>query len=363
MGGFRFDFFLDGDGFNPGGLIGDDTGTDDGDTDTGSDDDKVPAQPTYSQANPADFEWVKQQVVGMTGASPALVHDWLNSWGLEYLDIEGTGKDTTYNYNVTPDQLWASNGFVSGAAWLPVLQDNILPPAFNLVNEDGSMTIMRRDFLTGLTADTRAGTGSRFAGGGDVVRSKPTEDEPDGLVLFNSSLPMINLADILPQKKPKTGTGRANRAFDTDQLTAGATDQYRYFLLEPDDAQIAQWVEDYKKEANGFWRNKGGNLDFETFIQGRIEGTGRFKSMYSKKPATVSTRDYVAQTRAVVGSFPQLTQGQQARETETTLRSGASAAGQAQRIANTRPVHAASGPSIAQRYAQTISGLGRGAYS
>jgi hypothetical protein len=208
----------------------------------------------------------------------------------------GVGKVTGIN--------WAN--FVRSMAPAPGVADRPLP------------TITQDELVSALTA----ATGSRSSGGGGG------------------------------------GGTRRDIAFDRNHLIAQVSDRWRDWMFDPNEPPlgwIGSQVDSYIREARAFWSGKGGQLDFETYINDKLRAHPRYKEIYRYKGANESEEQFkarFAQPIAQLGMSSEFTREQ----TEAALTSGAGPAEQLKRISRSAEVEGAGG--FSRRLGETLAGLG-----
>ena len=79
--------------------------------------------------------------------------------------------------------------------------------------------------------------------------------------------------------------------FDLDELAGAVNDMNRGLVLE-DHADAKGLARKYVDAIVATRAEK--EIDFETFVRGKIEATARFKNIYKRKPASVSAEAYIA---------------------------------------------------------------------
>lgn len=180
-------------------------------------------------------------------------------------------------------------------------------------------------------------------------------------------IPQSDLAVILtglsPIRQPTGGGGggRAARepmAFDRRELAEAAIDRWRGLLLEePDDAVLDGLVSGYITDANAFWVNEAGRLDYDTYVTDRIRATERHGILYGKKPEFQSEAEYMGGFRQTVGQFG-LGGRAALREIEAGATSGAGLAGFGERVGRTREARFAAGGGFSRQLANQMSQMG-----
>jgi hypothetical protein len=158
-----------------------------------------------------------------------------------------------------------------------------------------------------------------------------------------------------------SGAGRTPAAFDRAQLTEEATNRWRGLLLEePDEATLNSLVSDYIAQANAFWMQDGGRLDYDTFVVNRVRAQDRHGYLYEKKPEFQSEAEYMGGFRQTVGQFG-LNDRATLRETEAGAHSGAGLAGFGERVSRTSEARLANTGTYSQQFAASMAqtGIGR----
>lgn len=88
----------------------------------------------------------------------------------------------------------------------------------------------------------------------------------------------------LASRKYPGGGFQPKFAVDERKLRERGKDLWRAYLREePNDSQLREWVRIFAGEAEGMWR-RGGTLDFDAFMKGRIRSTSRYSHIYNRKP-------------------------------------------------------------------------------
>lgn len=152
------------------------------------------------------------------------------------------------------------------------------------------------------------------------------------------------------------GGGRADIVFDRNQLISSAKDQLRTLLFQ-DPVDVEKIVDDYTKQANAFWRSKGGRLDFQTFVEERGLDTARARALYRNKPDVMAPREYIAQFVNTASGF-----GLSADTTRQFVEQGArfnlSQEGFATQVSRSRESQVRNSGTFSQRFAAVGSQLG-----
>ncbi len=107
--------------------------------------------------------------------------------------------------------------------------------------------------------------------------------------------------DLQPATKGGSGRGSGGRRgltaqeirnqFDLDELAGAVNDMNRGLVLE-EHADAKGLARKYVDAIVATRAEK--EIDFETFVRGKIEATARFKNIYKRKPASVSAEAYIA---------------------------------------------------------------------
>lgn len=171
-------------------------------------------------------------------------------------------------------------------------------------------------------------------------------------------------AKLTENQKPAGGGGggttRRALEFDRNHLVSQVEDLWHSWMLEPGEAPmgiINGIVDQYIREAKSFWSGKGGQLDFDTFVRGKLKSQPRYKTVFKHKlPGTTEEQflnDYL-------GRISQFGQGDQFNQEQgfAAVTSGASPIDQTKRVSRTREVQNSGG--FSQRLAQTLKGVGVG---
>lgn len=155
------------------------------------------------------------------------------------------------------------------------------------------------------------------------------------------------------------GGGRRDLVFDKAHLMAQVADLYEGWMLEEaDDAEVERIVDDYIREAKGFWSKDGGQLDFDTAIRSDLKALPQFKLRYRKMPGWMEPEQYLSQFAGPVGQLG-LRADTARDETVAAMTSGGSPTEQLRRIGRTR--EAQQSRPFSQELASTVAGLGAGA--
>lgn len=156
------------------------------------------------------------------------------------------------------------------------------------------------------------------------------------------------------------GGTRRTIAFDKAHLIAQTEDLWDRRMLSADPAPtgvITSWVNDYIREATAFWAGEGGQLDFQTFVESKMEQHPRFQQIYKHKTPGETPEAFLQKFLAPIGGFGQSSEFTRFH-TEQAVTSGAGPGAQAQRVSRTREVQGSGG--FSQRLAETFRGLGIG---
>lgn len=272
-------------------------------------------------------EWLKDN-----GLSSSVAGDFANELAADFFQREGRwpspaeliASDETAN-----QMTWASQGLY------------LLPQVFGVRGPDG-IDYFTNDPKGGLVQVDTSGGVSRTFSFGNVPLFSPGD-----------------IAGILGTNQSSGrggGAGRAPAVFDRDQLIAEATELWRGRLLEEPD-NVGGLVDEYTQKANSFWMGQGGKLDFATFVLGRTEGTARYKTLYAKKPESLSHEQYLGQYVQAARGLG-LRESATMREVEAGAASGASAAGFASRLETLPEVSAGNQGAFSQRFANHVAQLG-----
>jgi len=243
-------------------------------------------------------------------------------------------------YGPYQDSLWT---FASGATFFD--------PIFDIRNEDGSRTTYVNSGLTWVALDDQ---GAYWEHENNRRLPEYTIDQVQDI-----------LQSLSPVSQPSGGSGsgggRAPAAFDRAQLTEKATDRWRGLLLEePDEATLTQLVSDYIAQANAFWMQDGGSLDFDTFVVNKVRAQDRHTFLYKKKPDFQSESEYMGGFRQTVSQFG-MNDRAALRETEAGAHSGVGLAGFGERVEKTREARLINTGTYSQKFAASMAqtGIGR----
>jgi hypothetical protein len=156
------------------------------------------------------------------------------------------------------------------------------------------------------------------------------------------------------------GAGRTPQAWDRRELSQAISEKYRSWLLEePDEATVNQWVTDYTNQANAFWMNEAGRLDFDAFLTERLRETKRYQTLYDKKPEFQTESEYVSGFRNVTSGYG-LSGRVTKREVEAGMGAGQSTKGFAERVGGIREVYAGNQGTFSQKFASKLADTGIG---
>lgn len=165
-----------------------------------------------------------------------------------------------------------------------------------------------------------------------------------------------------PEDRSRTSTTTTRRdiTFDRNHLVAQVENLWHSWFFEPGEApraKVESVVDGYVREARAFWRGKGGQLDFDTYVRNKLREEPRWKQIFGKKLPGQSEEDFIAsfqQPIARLGQSAEFTREQ----TVAALQSGGSPTEQLRRVVGTREVQMSGG--FSQRLAQTLRGIGVG---
>ena len=215
----------------------------------------------------------------------------------------------------------------------------------------------------------------KFAGGAASIVNEPL-DLPDYVrtaILYSdpaaegrepqAPLPSISQEELV-NKLIQTvsggggGGGGVKRDFvvDREQLMAAAREKWGRWLREaPPDERVGSIVDRYIQEAGAFWRQKGGQLDFNTFLESNLKKQPRYQMIFRNKPPSTTEEQFIGSFEQPIGQLglrPELA----FEQTNRALLSGGSPQGQFERVSRSREVQLQGG--FSQRLARTLSGLG-----
>lgn len=352
---------------------------------------------------------------GKTTAIDAFVND----WGIQWRTDLGLSPTDELDRTPTLNDLLNNEAFVSGALWLPLTSQTAVPPVFltDTTSPDGTpvpavgvSSVMEgirfieyspdpNQFRENLKQNPSALREIIRLGGTDAVTrsisgapATPVVNASTGFVTGNTpqvvtpevnpstgfvtgvtsvipptidipSIPQSSLIEALGNVVSGGGSigggggGRRDLVVDENQLRAETSDLWSSWLREaPNDAKVNTIVDDYVREASSFWRDKGGQLDFQTYVENKLKSEPRYQLLYRNKPPEMSELQYqstFSNPISGLGLRPDLA----STETTRSILSGGSPAGQAQRVAGTREA-TQGGLTLSQKFARTLSGLG-----
>lgn len=184
------------------------------------------------------------------------------------------------------------------------------------------------------------------------------------------ALPFISNADLIGHLEPRSSGGggggggggavRRDLVFDREHLISQVADTWRSWMLDPNEPPvdwIGSQVDEYVREARAFWAGQGGQLDFDTYIKGKLKAHDRYRHIYRFKEPSESEEQFLqkfAQPITQLGQTGDFTRAQ----TELAVTSGGSAAGQLERVMRTPEVQGSGG--FSRRLAQTLNSIGVG---
>lgn len=165
-----------------------------------------------------------------------------------------------------------------------------------------------------------------------------------------------------PQKAVRRGGSSTRRdiSFDRAHLVSQVESLWHDWFLEPGEAPesaIGSIVDGYIREARAFWSGKGGQLDFDTYVRGKLRTQPRWSQIYSKKLPGQTEEEFLASFQRPIEQLGQTAEFTRS-QTEAAVTSGASPTEQLKRVMGTREVQATSG--FSSRLAQTLRGIGVG---
>ncbi len=300
----------------------------------------------YSSEEPEAYRFVRQMFADQWDLTATDLTTRVNLLGQEYENEFGEWPRATqlFDWPVAQNSIWT---FASGASGLD--------HRFSIIDsETGVAQPYINSPIRGLEPGTHPLVGKQFVAP-DMERAllgpTYTLEQFQGLAAGMSPI------------RGRTGSGRAAReamTFDRRELSEGATDRWRDMLLEePEDAELDGLISDYISEANAFWVNEAGRLDFDTFVTDRIRNQARHSFLYSKKPEFQSEAEYMGGFRQTVSQFGLSSRGE-LKELETGASSGVGLACFGERVSRTRESRVINQGAFSQRLASTLaqSGLG-----
>ena len=238
----------------------------------------------------------------------------------------------------TYTQLINNEEFITGASRLGSGVDR-LPTAFWFVDSEGNRTFYQNSSILGPVPVE------------GIANISPTDA---------GRIPLLTQEDIdllLNRQKapPGGGVGARGPTFDRDLVIENITAIWRHLLLE-EPANVGKLADNYITEAKAFAR-RGGSLNLETWSRNQVRETGRFATLYEKKPESQSEDDYINGFRGVVGQFG-FNERASTRFIESGLTSGAGLQGFANRVGASRPASLINQGAWSQRFAQSVASLG-----
>ena len=151
------------------------------------------------------------------------------------------------------------------------------------------------------------------------------------------------------------GGGRAEPVWDRAELQRAVTDMWQQYLREiPANSQAL--ADQFIQAATSFY-SEGGDLDFETWMLGKIRQSNRYAVLYGHKPEGVTEEDYMGRVQNVVSQFgfnPQM----QEEEIIKGMTAPVNLQSFAERLAGTRQYQVANRGDLSQMFASAFQGLG-----
>ncbi len=281
-------------------------------------------------------EWFKD-----SGVSSSVASDFANDLAQDFFNENGrwpTASELILSNETTNQMAWAAQGLY------------LLPGVFGVRSADG-IDYFQNDPKQGLTQIDLSGERFRLT---STLRNVPifSPDDIAGILGTNQ----MGGGGGGRGGGGGGGAGRAPAVFDRDQLIAEATELWRGRLLEEPD-NVEAIVDEYVQKANSFWMGQGGQMDFGTFVLGKTEGTSRYKTLYAKRPESLSHEQYLAQYVQAVRGLG-LRESVAMREIEAGASTGAGVAGFANRLETTPEVVAGNQGAFSQRFANHVAQLG-----
>ena len=391
------------------------SGYKDPDEDDDTDEETPEVRGRFVTEDPFEFqrirEWIELNIwFGETTGMTELIKGFINEWDVEYRTSIGLGPEDDIGRGATLERLLSNDDFVNGATWLPLTSTNAIPTVFESFYLDAETgvevpLVAVTDPLTGVQfieitetitelRDNQPAIASLIRSGsrqvvegieaqlrGTAQRLLDDPDIPAGLTPRFSALtsravlgdpeaplPVITPEQLLGALTAATTTsttrstaGRREIAFDKNQLIDETSGLYNRWMLDPNPAPpsvVDSIVSSFINEATAFWSDKGGQLDFDTYVRGKLRELPRYEEVYRFKVAGQTEEQFIQSFMAPIaglGGTGEFTRSQ----TATALQSGAGPAAQLQRVRRTRENRLLGG--FSQRLAQTIQGLGAGA--
>ena len=149
------------------------------------------------------------------------------------------------------------------------------------------------------------------------------------------------------------GGGGAAFSLDRDAVIENIRNVWRPLMLE-EPGNVGQLADAFIREVKAF-RRKGGQLELQTWVKGKIRETPRFSMLYSKLPESLAEEEYI-------GGFTQVARGFGFRDDVATgfieagAEAGAGLEGFATQVSRSREASLTS--RFAQRMAQASASLG-----
>lgn len=310
---------------------------------------KIADDPSYSSEQRDQYRVVRTWAKEAFGFGSVADVDSRTKWAADkFKDEFGRYPSATelWSYQPYQDTLGL---LASGGAYME--------PYFGYVDENGGTQWVINNGLEW----TQPSVGSLLAGTGAIGSNLQNLTVHPDLGAVLASLSPVSTGGRGGGSRGGGGAGRAEMVFDRAKLAEEVTNRWRGLLLEePDDATRNKIVNGYITDANGFWMNEAGQLDFDTYVVDKIRAQDRYSFLYEKKPEFQSEAEYMSGFRQTVGQFG-MNDRATLREVEAGAHSGAGLQGFGERVSRTAEVRASTGGSYSQRFASTMaqSGLGR----
>jgi len=260
-------------------------------------------------------------------------------------------------------ELYSDSEFLSGAQRVRS-GASALPTYFWGVDDEGNRTLYNNHTIVGpypVPITEMAAIYGTEMPGRDGAGRLPLYLTPGGPPSL-SSLPTFTMEQLLELFSSRPGGGGGGGGggsvgpiFDRNLVIENITNKWRSLLLE-EPGTVGQLADNYIAEAKAFAR-RGGSLSLETWTLGKIRDTGRYKTLYGKKPESLSEDQYIGQYRQTVTQFG-MNEHESTRQIKAGMRSGAGIAGFAERVSGTSQAMLSNQGGWSQRFAQSVASMG-----